>query len=79
MNLKLIDPNLAIFDGLRAIAFFTVLFGHTYDVFSTAVSPFDVLRIQKEWIYILIGDALYSVDVFFWIGGFFIGFVLFER
>ncbi|KAM3141981.1 hypothetical protein pb186bvf_005854 [Paramecium bursaria] len=79
MNLKFIDPNLAIFDGLRSIAFFYVLFGHTYDVLSTAVNPLDVLRLQKEWLYILIGDALYSVDIFFWIGGFFIGFVLFEK
>ena len=45
MNLKFIDPNLAIFDGLRSIAFFYVLFGHTYDVLSTAVNPLDVLRL----------------------------------
>lgn len=28
-NLKTIDPNLAIFNGVRSLAFFMVVFGHS--------------------------------------------------
>ena len=38
MNLKTIDPNLAMFNGIRAISFFMVVYGHVCEM--TAISTY---------------------------------------
>lgn len=38
MNLKTIDPNLAIFNGIRAISFMMVAYGHVCEM--TAASTY---------------------------------------
>ncbi|KAM3134927.1 hypothetical protein pb186bvf_012927 [Paramecium bursaria] len=78
-NFKIIDPNLAIMDGIRSLAFMMVIFGHIWG--STAGTSFtqEVGLLIQKWIFLNLADMMYSVDIFFWLGGFFIGFVLFEK
>ena len=66
-------------DGIRSLAFLMVVFGHLWG--STAGTSYsgEVGLLLKKWIFLNLADMLYSVDMFFWLGGFFIGFVLFEK
>lgn len=36
LNLKTIDPNLAIFNGIRAISFMMVAYGHVNEMTATS-------------------------------------------
>jgi peptidoglycan/LPS O-acetylase OafA/YrhL len=72
------DPNLAIFNGFRAISFGMVVMGHTFlcmllgDISSAPIvfpKPFTMLMF----------DSFFAVDAFFWIGGFFLAFVMAEE
>ena len=56
-----------------------VIFGHSFIVFGGFVQPYNFIRILDKWTYLVIGDIFYAVDIFFWIGGFFIGYMLFQN
>ena len=66
-------------DGIRTIAFLMVIGGHVYLMSALVSYKMDVGLFLKTWSYIYLGDMLYSVDIFFWLGGFFIGFILYEK
>lgn len=77
MNLKTINVNLGIFDGFRSVSFFLIIYGHSFSEFAYYVQPYNLIRYLDKWISIVMGDILYAVDIFYWIGGFFIGYILF--
>lgn len=56
-----------------------VIFGHSFSEFAGFVQPYNFIRILDQWISLVIGDFLYAVDIFYWIGGFFIGYILFQN
>ncbi|CAK82315.1 unnamed protein product (macronuclear) [Paramecium tetraurelia] len=78
MNLKTIDPNLAIFNGVRAIAFMMVVYGHSSLLIIQATFQTELLVALQSQRAIITVDMLYSVDIFFWLGGFFMAFVMCE-
>ncbi|KAM3129124.1 hypothetical protein pb186bvf_018760 [Paramecium bursaria] len=78
-DFKIPDPNLVIMDGIRTIAFFMVIGGHVYLTSAFVSYIQDVGLFLKTWSFIYLGDMFYSVDMFFWLGGFFIGFILYEK
>ncbi|CAK67580.1 unnamed protein product (macronuclear) [Paramecium tetraurelia] len=79
INLKTIDPNLTIFNGIRAISFMMVAYGHVNEM--TAISTYitEANLQYKSWVIILLYDMMYAVDIFFWVGGFFLGYVMCEE
>ncbi|CAD8137883.1 unnamed protein product [Paramecium octaurelia] len=76
MNLKTIDPNLAMFNGIRAISFMMVVYGHVCEMTATSTYIQEAMLQYKQWSIIILYDMMYAVDIFFWIGGFFLGYVM---
>mmetsp|Transcript_13459 Transcript_13459/g.11524 ORF Transcript_13459/g.11524 Transcript_13459/m.11524 type:complete len:383 (+) Transcript_13459:155-1303(+) len=70
------DYNLELFNGLRVLFMMYVVYGHTY-LFGTQYcgNPNDILLIAKGWYLLVIYAALYSVDAFFFMSGFFFAFI----
>ncbi|CAD8052163.1 unnamed protein product [Paramecium primaurelia] len=79
INLKTIDPNLAIFNGIRAISFMMVAYGHVNEMTATTTYINEVNLQYKSWVIIILYDMMYAVDIFFWVGGFFLGYVMCEE
>ncbi|CAD8048697.1 unnamed protein product [Paramecium primaurelia] len=78
IDLKTIDPNLAIFNGVRSIAFMMVVYGHSALLIIQSTYQMELLQALQSQRAIITVDMLYSVDVFFWLGGFFMAFVMCE-
>lgn len=70
------DPNLAIFSGIRSLAFMMVLYGHTNQMMAGSAPQLELYIKMDSWMITWIFNMLYSVDIFFWLAGFFLGFVL---
>lgn len=70
------DYNLEIFNGIRVLCFMYVVYGHTY-LFGTnyADNLIDFIDITRTWWFLVPFAALYSVDVFFYMSGFFLAFI----
>lgn len=66
-------------NGIRSLAFMMVVFGHEYGIIAGATYKLEMARRFLDWLIVFLCDMLYSVDIFFWLGGFFVGFVLFEH
>lgn len=79
ITLPTLDANLTIFDGFRTVAFLMVIFGHQFGLIAGATFKLELYREFNTWLYLNLINMLYSVDMFFWIGGFFIGFVLYDQ
>ena len=72
--------SLDFLNGVRALAFFYVVFGHDYSLRLTMVENQGVIiRIFEGKFFLFVAAAFYAVDVFFWIGGFFLSFVLLDK
>ena len=75
------DPNLLVFNGIRTLMIFWVIYGHvallviTFGFTNLIESEF--IMGQKEIVVIIAG--FYTVDVFFFLGGFFAAFGLIGR
>jgi hypothetical protein len=72
------DTNLDVFNGIRFFSMCYVIIGHEYIVrMGSSMNISDIPDILKEtgWTDI-ISAATYSVDVFFFMGGFFVAFVM---
>ena len=66
-------------NGIRALSLLYVIFGHDYYLRSQATSnPEYLMEFIRTPFFLFIGSAFYSVDVFFWLSGFFLAFVLLD-
>lgn len=70
------DRKLGIFNGFRSLSFLMVVFGHQYLLSMNFAYPEQFIRVIKSWQLLWVVDMFFSVDFFFWIGGFFLGFAL---
>ena len=72
------DQNLDIFNGVRFLSMCWVILGHTYmlriKMIYTTNQILDI--IEKPGISTIVLSGPYSVDIFFFLGGFFVSFVL---
>lgn len=70
--------ELAILNTIRAIAFCSVVLGHSY--FHLVLFSSNILQtipnLRQEARTALMGGLLYAVDAFFFIGGFFVAYVM---
>ncbi|CAD8113245.1 unnamed protein product [Paramecium sonneborni] len=73
------DNNLSIMEGFRSIGFLMVIFGHQFFDLAKSSFQFEMIAQLKSWLCLNLVNMLYSVDMFFWLGGFFSGYVLFEK
>lgn len=70
---------LDFFNGVRALSLLYVILGHDYYLRSgMSQNPDYLLDFIRSPFYLIIGTAFYAVDVFFWLSGFFLAFVLLD-
>lgn len=70
------DANLEIFNGLRVFMFMYVVYGHTYLFGTTYIDNLaDLPGFVYSWWMLIIFAALYAVDAFFYMSGFFVAFL----
>ncbi|CAK83761.1 unnamed protein product (macronuclear) [Paramecium tetraurelia] len=73
------DTNLSIMEGFRSLGFLMVIFGHQFLDLAKSSFQYEMLAQLKSWLCLNLVNMLYSVDMFFWLGGFFSGFMLIEK
>ena len=73
------DGNLNIFHGIRALCFGWVVCGHTLSSFITAKNYAYLAMFIKSWWVLILAGGLYAVDTFFYLSGFFTGFLLVSK
>ncbi|CAD8083139.1 unnamed protein product [Paramecium primaurelia] len=73
------DTNLSIMEGYRSIGFLMVIFGHQFLDLAKSSFKFEMIAQLKSWLCLNLVNMLYSVDMFFWLGGFFSAYMLFEK
>ena len=83
LNLKkmftLREGKLDFFNCLRALSLFYVIFGHEFLIRANQSQNIsDLPNIMKEPIFLLAAGGFYAVDVFYYLSGFFLAFVLIE-
>lgn len=77
VTLKSNNDDLLIFNGIRSLCFIQVVLGHEFYLHMNYMgNPSDLPYIQKKLYSIFALSCLYSVDVFFWLGGFFLSYVI---
>lgn len=64
--------HLRVFDGLRFISCWFVVFGHCcyFPLISTPRNSLEIIYIAKRWTFSIVTSAIYAVDVFFYMAGF---------
>jgi len=73
------DGNLNIFNGIRALCFGWVVCGHTLTSFISAKNyAYVAVFLKSRWVLVLAG-GLYAVDTFFYLSGFFTGFLIVSK
>ena len=74
------DQNLNALNGIRAFAFFTIVYGHCFDetIFFLSNPTYVPLFINTLWVWTAFA-TLYAVDTFFYLGGFFTGFIMLSK
>ncbi|EAR83718.3 acyltransferase family protein (macronuclear) [Tetrahymena thermophila SB210] len=76
-TLKSNNDDLLVFNGIRSLCFMQVIFGHEFYLHMNYMSnPQDLMIIQNRSFVLFLFSCLYSVDVFFWLGGFFLAYVV---
>ena len=71
--------NLDFFNGMRALSLFYVIFGHEFSLrVSFNSNPSDIMDTLKEPIFLLAAGGFYAVDIFYYLAGFFLAFVLMD-
>ncbi|KAL4477952.1 hypothetical protein ABPG72_013360 [Tetrahymena utriculariae] len=74
--LNVSNKDLQAFNCIRVISFMQFVLGHEFFIrIQHLVNPLDVFIIQKNAFSLFIFSCLYSVDVFFFLGGFFVAYV----
>lgn len=70
---------LDFFNGVRALSILYVIFGHDYYLRNGASrNPAYILDFVKIPYFLIIASGFYAVDVFFWLSGFFLAFVILD-
>jgi hypothetical protein len=78
-TIKSNNDDLLIFNGIRMISFLQVVMGHEFYLHMNYMSnPNDFQIVQNGTFMLFLSSCLYSVDVFFWLGGFFLAYVITE-
>ena len=73
------EGPLDFFNGVRALSLLYVIFGHDYYLRAgMSQNPAYLLDFIRTPYFLIIGTAFYAVDVFFWLSGFFLAFVLLD-
>lgn len=73
------EGKLDFFNCLRALSLFYVVFGHEFLLRVNLISnPNDLQDYLKQPIFLLASGGFYAVDVFYYLSGFFMAFVLVE-
>ena len=76
------SSNLNVFSGIRFTMMYVVLYGHNFMIpamMGNTVNPLDAMFLMKTKMTVFLSGADYSVDLFFFMGGFFSGFVLVKK
>ena len=74
------DLDIGIFNGIRTLSFFYVVYGHEYFFRArAAVTLQEMLTIINEKWMVFVMAGLYAVDVFFFLSGFFVAFVMTDK
>jgi len=73
------DPNLNIVHGIRAFSYGWVVYGHTFmEVMTSKNAIYMTTYLKSAWFLVLMA-ALYAVDTFFFLSGFFTGFFMLSK
>ena len=70
------ESPLNTFNGIRSLAMMWVIFGHEYSLVLGFTS--NILSLNNKfgsWFFLIIEAALFSVDTFFFVGGFLVAYV----
>ena len=75
------DDELAFFDGIRVIAIFWVVLGHTfwYAMDTPAINPDGVQKFTEEFSKAHIYNGTLSVDIFFFLSAFLLAYILLKK
>lgn len=77
-NPKQMNENLKMFHGMRVISNLIIIFGHTYQQVITTMTDFQYfLQVEvKTPIFTFINSTFFSVDLFFFLSGFLLAYVI---
>lgn len=71
------NEDLLVFNGIRTLCFMQVILGHEFYLHINYMNnPLDIMIEQNKPFVLFAISCLYSVDVFFWLGGFFLSYVV---
>ena len=73
------EGKLDFFNCLRALSLFYVIFGHEFLLrVNQSMNPLEIVEFLKKPIFLLAAGGFYAVDVFYYLSGFFLAFVLIQ-
>ena len=74
------EGPLDFLNGVKSLAFFYVILGHEFAIRIgiLARNPTEIPEIMKTDYFEFLAAGFYAVDVFFWVGGFLVAFVLLD-
>lgn len=75
------EGPLDFLNGVKSLAFFYVILGHEFAIRISILTrnPAEIPEILKTDYFEFLAAGFYAVDVFFWIGGFLVAFVLLDE
>ncbi len=75
------DQTLKVFDGIRVLSMVWIVYGHSYNVALglPMQNPQDISTFVSEFSKAHLYNATYSVDVFFFLSGFFLTFIALQQ
>ena len=75
------EGPLDFLNGVKSLAFFYVILGHEFAVRGLILpkNPKEAFEIMKADFFEFLAAGFYAVDVFFWLGGFFVALVLLDE
>jgi len=81
MTLKNDDRALGVTNAIRVLSFVQVVYGHEYFNHITLASNVPNLStaVLQSYYALFVFGCLYAVDVFMYLGGFFLGYVIVDK
>ena len=74
------EGKLDFFNFLRALSLFYVVFGHEFLLRgNSSINPLEIQEFFKKPIFLLAAGGFYAVDVFYYLSGFFLAFVILQE